>query len=434
MYEKFAFVDTSIFLHYRPFDELDWLSLLGAKSVTLVTAPITVTELDQKKDDSKTKLRERAASVLKKLEMLWSAGGDSEVRPGVKIRLLHAEPAIDYTARHLDYRSQDDRLLASVLEFRDSHPGATVAIVTGDFGLRVKGRAHDLEVASLPEELKLSDEPDPDEKRIKELEREIRELKHAMPKLHVAFRDGGNLLEVTLRPPLMFSDEEIRAEKKLIRLKHKKIGPEPETPGVPGVQEMFARLFPPSKEAVDRYNDDLDKFYANYDRWLSSKGYRENLLRRTVRLELILENVGTAPANDIHIFLHFPDGFELQNSLNLGTRASEPAPPARPTGGIASESWPAVFPGFTELGSTSIRDIRPRNISRPQIKRTSSYDVTITAEELKHQLFQPLDPLYGVFDSFEQAWSFGFDYEIVAANVPKPVPGHLDVVIKKQPA
>jgi hypothetical protein len=117
MPERFAFIDTTIFLHYQPFDAIDWPAILGAKRVALVLAPITISELNDKKDEQNPKLRPRAASVIKKLETLWSKEPPAEVRPGVELILQDVEPSIDYGAHELDYRCQDDRLLSGTAEY-----------------------------------------------------------------------------------------------------------------------------------------------------------------------------------------------------------------------------------------------------------------------------------------------------------------------------
>jgi len=49
----------------------------------------------------------------------------------------------------------------------------------------------------------------------------------------------------------------------------------------------------------------------------------------------------------------------------------------------------------------------------------------------KHNLIANLGPLYVVFDSYEVAGSFSIAYEIVAANIPKPVPGTLHIIVQK---
>ncbi len=47
--ETFAFVDTNLLLHYRLFTEVDWHKELGVADVTLVLAPVVVSEVDDHK-------------------------------------------------------------------------------------------------------------------------------------------------------------------------------------------------------------------------------------------------------------------------------------------------------------------------------------------------------------------------------------------------
>jgi hypothetical protein len=436
MPDNFAFVDTDIFLHYRAFDEVDWLSVLGRKSVTLVVAPITTSELNNKKDEPTPKLRKRAASTLKKLEALWLKGNPAEVRQGVQLLLQEVEPTIDYGAHQLDYRSQDDRLLASIIQFANSNSGTTIMLVTADFGLRVKARRHGIETICPPDDLKLPEEPDPHEKKIQELERELLEIKHAKPQLEIAFGGADNRIEVSLEPPVISTPGEIERERKLTRLKYKKWGEEPK-PIEDSLQSRLTRAFtqlpsllPPSKESIDRFNAQMEKFYAEYDAWLAEKTSILNRQRRTVSLNLVLVNSGTSPAEDIDLLFHFPDAaFELYSERDL-PRRPEPKPPEKPTSAIA-EVLASTFPRSLTIPTHRFPDVRPRNVSPPQIRRTNSIEVKIHVRELKHNFVEELPPIYVVFNSHEEARSFGIEYQILAANLPKPALGQLHVIVRK---
>ena len=94
---------------------------------------------------------------------------------------MTAEPALDFASLGLDKANQDDRLLASVVEFTAQLLGDRVGIVTADIGLRVKAHSRCIEVVALDDDLRLPDEPDPQEKKIKQLERELLELNTSCP-------------------------------------------------------------------------------------------------------------------------------------------------------------------------------------------------------------------------------------------------------------
>ena len=71
----FAFIDTSVLLHYCFFDEVDWAGALGADHVTMVFTPVVFDELDKKKWSGAHKEKRRAEAVLKKIRDLrkWAA-------------------------------------------------------------------------------------------------------------------------------------------------------------------------------------------------------------------------------------------------------------------------------------------------------------------------------------------------------------------------
>ena len=68
MDERYVFLDTNTFLHFQWFDEIDWPKIHSSNSVTLVLAPVILSELDEKKYEASPRVRERAKSVIKRLD------------------------------------------------------------------------------------------------------------------------------------------------------------------------------------------------------------------------------------------------------------------------------------------------------------------------------------------------------------------------------
>lgn len=46
-------LDTNIYLHYLPFEEIPWSDLLGTKDVVVVITATILEEIDNKKDEEK---------------------------------------------------------------------------------------------------------------------------------------------------------------------------------------------------------------------------------------------------------------------------------------------------------------------------------------------------------------------------------------------
>lgn len=155
--KAWCFCDTNVFLHYRMFDEVDWHKGLDLESVVLVVPTLVLRELDRLKHGQPDKGRsKRAGQVLRKLvnfALAAPAGTPTLVRKGVELLLLHREPA--HYPDGLVPEVDDDRLLATAIEFRWTHPGARVIVVSGDGLMRVKAHGHGLEQWEIPAKLEV---------------------------------------------------------------------------------------------------------------------------------------------------------------------------------------------------------------------------------------------------------------------------------------
>ena len=72
-----------------------------------------------------------------------------------------------------------------------------------------------------------------------------------------------------------------------------------------------ARVLGLPPEEVDRYNSQLEDFFERYKRYVEADWKFRQYRSLTVGLELLVVNEGTAPADDLDVYLHFPDGFLL---------------------------------------------------------------------------------------------------------------------------
>jgi len=97
-----AFLDTNLFLHFRPLHEVDWPALLKDQPVELLLAPIVVRELESHKDQhSSKKLRARARESVGRIAELLEEREEGPLREHVTLRLLTTEPLIDFREHRL---------------------------------------------------------------------------------------------------------------------------------------------------------------------------------------------------------------------------------------------------------------------------------------------------------------------------------------------
>ncbi len=193
----YCFLDANTLIHFRTFDEVDWPVVLGVPEVCLVLAPGVMRELDKFKDDhTNDRRRRRVRTLLSKLEDLLEQSDEdnpARMRPGVTIMDLPYEPFAEWDGLHLDPAIGDDRLIASMLEFRAAHPDASVVLVSNDFPARRKAKRHGIE-ARVPEGMvPIHEFPSDESAKVKKLERELHELKSRAPRLELGFSEETGL-------------------------------------------------------------------------------------------------------------------------------------------------------------------------------------------------------------------------------------------------
>jgi hypothetical protein len=185
---------------------------------------------------------------------------------------------------------------------------------------------------------------------------------------------------------------------------------------------------PKIKEEYFKY---LDVCYSEYERYLNKNLLYEKQQRGKIQLDIELINLGTLPAEDVDIFINFPDGFELLDNKKILRQPEEPKP-------FSFAQYP--FKEFINLpnierhlsGLYSPTLPKVQNVSNPTIRKSNGYDVHFHVRRLKHNQEEKLAPLFPIFDSFEAVQSFSLDYKIQAGNVPVQIDGKLNVEIIKK--
>ena len=445
-----VFLDTMIYLHYEPFDQIDWLYVLDADLIEIVVPPVTVRELNKNKElHTHRRVRGRAARVQKSLLAMFLDEQRAGVRDSVEMVLEDREPQVDWEEYQLLSKVQDDNLIASILFYRRDNPRTETVLVTSDEGLALIGKARRLGIqcVTLADDLRLPAEPDPAQARIRDLESKIRQLMSRSPDLSLAFDNGDQHSEFELPTPLRLSEPDINSRLEDVRKRYPKMnadtGVTKELPMGGGEISvtiggaMFRSWDVISPEQLSEYNSELDRFHDDYARFLERDGYHENVQRRTLNLRIYILNRGTAPAEDIDVFMHFPGGFELRSAEDLPGRPSPPRAPAKPKtmrerfveGATTSLDMPYIGRYLPEV---SLPDGSAPNVSAPQIRQTDSYEVNVQVARLKHGIREQLEPLLVVFESHEEARPFHIDYEMMVGNISETVRGRLDVIVRRE--
>jgi len=103
------FIDTNIFLHCQPIEDIPWKDILDVEEAVICIAPIVIEELDDKKDSHRlSKIRERARKALQLIERSVSKD-DFRVREEVGLQCMR-EPDISFS----EYGLRSDKAPLSV--------------------------------------------------------------------------------------------------------------------------------------------------------------------------------------------------------------------------------------------------------------------------------------------------------------------------------
>lgn len=436
---KTIFLDTNIYLHYKFFPEIPWETLLEAQDVILAVPPIIHNELEKQKYlASSSRIRERAESVVRRFAQLIDS--PRALRPGVQIEFIGVEPT-DFDSYNLVRESQDDQLLASILDYRRSYPDKNITLITNDSGLRVKSKQRGVATFSVPDVYRRRDDTT-EEKKIKELEKRVRQLEATIPQLQLQFADGSDRL--TVHPASIISEahhveQEMRGIKRMYPERRPRVREHYDPNDFGKLTNTFIvslnRMDDPDPDDLVRYNDELPAFYESYESYLRKNYKVDELLSRTVKLEIAINNAGTAPAEDIGVFLNFDAGFKITVDENLFKPPKKPQPPKgpRPLSTIDSfrrhfdeDPFPRVritAPTFPPIAP--IANVTWSGLTRENDVQVAHFEI----RKLNHGYSKNCPRLiYVIFDSFTDVRSFRIDYEITAANIPHKIHGSLHVV------
>jgi rRNA-processing protein FCF1 len=443
MEKTYVVVDTNTFLHFIGFDQIGWGELFPGQIVILVICPQVIRELNRHKDTPRNpKMRDRATNALRKIEGWAYSESPVSLKDSVEVQFRIYDASIDFATFNLVREVDDDHIIAVLIEMQSELPSNPVVLLSKDIGLKLKAKAQGFSVVSLPDSASLPEEVLPSEKKIKELENQVKELQNIRPRLRLSFADGSSKVSLEFQETTELSEENIANSMSAIRNKYPKLVEKKFQDKAVAVSPILQSLVTVSfelglltPEKIAEYNRSLDEFFSEYEQYLKDVRLFCEWERRTATLKILLINEGTCPADDIDIFMHFPDGFKLFDEGDYLKPPKEPKAPLKPRSALDQLTSPVFLGGMDSIYRNTSLDllarlpVGPSNVGSPKIKRTNSYDVTVKVKKAKHGLKEELDAMYLTFDSLSTMQNFRIDYSIHASNLPKHIEGSLNVVV-----
>ena len=345
------------------------------------------------------------------------------------------EPKIEWEAYNLDPNIPDDRIIATTLELIADYKNEII-IITSDIGLILKAKSKQIGTHKLSDSLLIKIKKTDEEKKISKLRDKLAIYENRLPRLSLCFIDENDitkLFKIKLKKVEQYSDEQqknvITELKNNLAYKPKQIDPSNSN------ARIVANFSYIHQDEIKRYENDVDKHLKDFELYFKKEWkYRESI-SRIVEVNFILINEGTAPADDIDIFIHFPDGFEMFDSKKYPkkpTHPEEPEPP-RTMSELMRRNMDFIIPPHLLAPILRSNNFIPPKTSdySPKITKTNSYDIKYKIERLKHGLNVNLDPVFLLFDSIDSADSFSIDCKIICGNHPESFEEKLHIIITK---
>lgn len=433
MSHALVFLDTNAALHFRRADEIDWLELIGSTTATIIISSVFLRELElQKVQNPKKKLRDRARETV---VWLHSRRREKVLRAGVDLLFVSKEPLIDFEALELDRTLYDDRLIAAAIAYRNEAPNADIWVATADLGLQLKLERFGISAIELPEALALLSEPDPDQRELERVSRELQRFQSRMPDLRLWFADSGPGSRIEVKVAEV-SDYEAPEPLQAAKARHPLITGEMYSPGhglegspaaplgalLSAGSEAFKNLANSHNELVEAYYQQYSRFLTDHEDWISAE-------RLTFEIRLVFGNGGTLPATDIDIDLIFPATILL---LDNDDATEEPFPPSPPPPfpsfglNLTTRNW------YVERSTRADRSWVPNLLGdEPQIDHERGA-VSFHISSLKHHDQLELGSFLCQFANQESVASFSIKLRITAAELLDPINEVLHVVLANE--
>ena len=447
--KKIVFPDSSVFLHFSPLDEIDLPQLFDCVEVEVLLALVVTEELVRHQwDHPAPELRQRAKETIKRVEK-WLEG-QHPIGPGVTASFLGRRPDSETMERYrLNWQRQDDVLLGTLLEYKQARAGAAVILLTGDSDLALRARSLGIEAAALPGEHNLAEAENALPGENQKLRQELAGFRYRTSSLSLSFVGGKDEVQVTIAPQLDSLTATMQAQLVAVANNMRREAAQQQSEDVveaaldapDTLAALVAQVAPAggrsfldrvAEEEVEQYRREVEAYPEKFERYLRRCLEMINEHRRTIRLDLEMENAGGASAENVLLGLTLPEQLEWHWRPSDRDMPAPPAPPTPP--GPEGQ----VMEGGFHIGEVS--SVPSHLLNRGYISGEApagafpviSESGTQLRWELgtyRHHQSRLLEPLYARFRRTDDISNFAISYEIQEKNSSGSVKGRLLVPI-----
>ncbi len=191
----YLFPDTNVLLQCKALQEIDWHgcdALTEFDTIHLLVSLPVMNEIDKLKSRGNDRLGRRARKANGMIRELVLSDNEQRVIKQTEPTVTFAEmTSIQPTPDLLDYDISDNRILGCVDAYRHVHRDRDVRFLTHDTGAMATARNQGIPLVPVPDDWLLDPEPSAAERRVAELETEVRLLKQTEPQVDIQFLDSA---------------------------------------------------------------------------------------------------------------------------------------------------------------------------------------------------------------------------------------------------
>ena len=340
--------DTNLFLQARELKELPWNELARNREIIILVPRAVQKEISRLKSDgnSRRARRARIANTLLRQAALATEHTTTIREQGPRVTLelpIPTKPSA--LPDDLDLTNPDDQIILEALTFQEQNPDKEAVILTGDTDQIVSAAHHHIPYRTIPEHWLLPPEPDKRDKRISELEREIRTLKEAEPIISITAHDddGNPIKEITISRDRYEPLPETLIEELISEAQERRppqqglnelVGQQhpPDALGRTLVVDIFRQYKAPTAEEVTNYYErEYPKWITNLRSTFTHLHTHLSAPSKYATATIVLENNGTRPADGVILTITTYGGIQLTRKAPAND-VTLPKPPQPPKG------------------------------------------------------------------------------------------------------
>ena len=352
---KYIFLDTNIYLHYKPVEQLD-LERFGNECV-LVVPRVILGEINKHKDThASDSIRKRARSICRRIHA-WDDAKAVSDRLGFEFCIAIPRP----DQHNLEPSSSDDQFLSVILDYNAAVDDKL--LISNDSNLCLTAKHLGIHVHEIEDKYRLPSAIDPVEQENQRLKQEVDLLKNARPRLEIGLISNQDSRQIEpnpifrlRKPKEELTDAEINEAMQNIRNKV-----DEKRRAYSGQPLLYLHASMLSREDIETFHEQLADYPEQYMQYLLAK--RDHLKKRIIKFIIGITNVGTSPAQNVDIYLHFPDGFDIYEEEDMPQSPQPPQLPDEPVSKVQR------MLGQMSLG---INRFNPIVRSRPRVGGNSS--------------------------------------------------------------